>query len=134
MTPVVGRLKRRTEFLRIARARRKWAAPGLILQTDRHPVDAADDGADCRVGFTVTKKVGNAVVRNRIKRRLRAAARDVLPDRARSGYDFVLIGRKDTLARAYDDLKSDLLQALDRTGTLETGDGATTRTANGEPS
>jgi ribonuclease P protein component len=118
MTPVVGRLKNRSEFLRIAKARRKWAAPGLILQTDRHPEKAADNGVDCRVGFTVTKKVGNAVERNRIKRRLRAAARDVLPAQARSGYDFVLIGRKGTLKRPYTDLKSDLIQALGRTGTL----------------
>jgi ribonuclease P protein component len=119
MTPAVGRLKRRSEFLRIARARRKWAAPGLILQADRHPESGADDGFDCRVGFTVTKKVGNAVERNRIKRRLRAAARDVLPAQARCGYDFVLIGRKGTLKRPYADLKSDLVQALGRTGTRE---------------
>lgn len=118
MTPVVGRLKRRSEFLRIARARRKWAAPGLILQTDKHPESEADDGFDCRVGFTVTKKVGNAVERNRIKRRLRAAAREILPVRARCGYDFVLIGRKGTLTRPFADLKSDLVQALGRTGAL----------------
>lgn len=119
MTPVVGRLKRRSEFLRIARARRKWAAPGLILQTDKHPESEADDGFDCRVGFTVTKKVGNAVERNRIKRRLRAAAREILPSQARCGYDFVLVGRKGTLKRPYADLKSDLVQALGRTGTRD---------------
>ncbi len=119
MTPAVGRLTRRSEFLRIARARRKWAAPGLILQTDRFHASSAHDADDRRVGFTVTKKVGNAVIRNRVKRRLRAVAREILPHRARGGFDFVLIGRKGTLIRPFEALKSDLVQALDRTGTLE---------------
>jgi ribonuclease P protein component len=65
-----------------------------------------------RVGFTVSRKVGQATERNRARRRLRAAAAEVLPRYARSGYDYVLIGRRATLDRAYDRLVDDLRTAL----------------------
>ena len=66
-----------------------------------------------RVGFTCTKKVGNAVARNRAKRRLREVARMVLPDHGRDGWDYVRIGREGaTAARPFEDLKRDLISAL----------------------
>jgi len=104
----IGRLKRRAEFLRVADARRKWAAPGLVLQV------ATAEGQDdaIRVGFTATKRLGGAVVRNRAKRRLRAAARQVLPTHAAPGHDLVLIGRNETLSRNFADLALDLRAAL----------------------
>ena len=84
-------LTRRGDFLAAARARRA-SMPGFLLQARQRP--AADGGAEAvRVGFTCSKKVGNAVARNRAKRRLRAAARDVLPAAGRPGWDYVLIGR-----------------------------------------
>ncbi|MEO5373802.1 MAG: ribonuclease P protein component [Alphaproteobacteria bacterium] len=125
----VRRLKRRREFLRVAAARRKWVAPGLILQAA--PVEAGSLGAGSPdavgVGFTVSRKVGNAVKRNRAKRRLRAAAGEVLRDQARPGVDLVLIGRGATLDRPYADLVGDLRTALRRLGVLrpveKTGEG-----------
>ena len=100
-------LTQRKEFLRAARGRRA-AMPGFILQAwDRR------DGEPVRVGFTCSKKVGNAVARNRAKRRLREAARAVLPDHGRDGWDYVLIGRAEvTAARPFDALLDDLRQAL----------------------
>jgi ribonuclease P protein component len=68
------------------------------------------------VGFTVSRKVGNAVVRNRVRRRLRAAAAAVLSARARPGFDLVLIGRTAAMAHPFERLKRDLEAALGRLG------------------
>ena len=108
-----SRLKRRAEFLRAASKGRKAAMPGLVLQTLPR-----DDSAPARVGFTVTKKVGNAVVRNRTKHRLREAARLLLQEVPVTGADLVLIGRDKTRHRRFTLLIEDLRQALSRTGAL----------------
>lgn len=80
-----------------------------------------------RVGFTASKRVGNAVARNRAKRRLRAVAAEVLPLYAAPGHDYVVIGRQATLDRDWDDLKGDLEQALRRIGaSVAKGDRART--------
>ena len=113
---VVERLKRRPEFLRVAGARRKWVAAGLILQADRRvpPGEGGPDGL--RVGFTVSRKVGNAVARNRARRRLRAAAALVLARRAAPGHDYVIVGRAATLTRTFPGLTEDLEAGLRRLG------------------
>lgn len=105
------RLKRRSEFLRVARDGRKWAAPGLVLQAWRRR-GAAGAEAGSRVGLTVTRKVGNAVVRNRARRRLRAVAEEVLARHGREDTDFVVIGRAATLKRPFRLLIGDLEKAL----------------------
>ncbi len=115
MGEAVGRLKRRAEFLRVAASRRKWAAPGLILQAAPAVPQEQDSSATAiRVGFTCSKKVGNAVARNRAKRRLRAAAREVIGLEAAPSHDYVLIGRQETLRRPYALLLQDLRTALKR--------------------
>ncbi len=118
MPTMVGRLKRRSEFLRVARARRNWAAPGLILQAA--PSEAEDPEAApvaaMRIGFTASKKVGGSVERNRAKRRLRAVAQRILPDTAMPGFDYVLIARAATLTRPADRLSADLETALKKLG------------------
>jgi ribonuclease P protein component len=102
------RLKRRQDF--VAAAKGAFAAmPGMVVQMR----DRRDD-APSRVGFTCTKKLGNAVVRNRIKRRLREIARLQLEALARPGHDYVLIGRAPSLMRAFTDLEHDLNSALKR--------------------
>ncbi|MEQ8806944.1 MAG: ribonuclease P protein component [Rhodospirillales bacterium] len=123
MSPTVPRLKRRADFLKVARKGHKWAAPGLVLQAFDRTGDGEAAGPDFRAGFTVTRKVGNAVVRNRARRRLKAAAEQVLPDGAKAGHDYVLIGRQGTLDRAFPALIGDLRTALERVGTRKNGGG-----------
>lgn len=113
--PALYRLKHRQEFLRAAKQGRKWAAAGLVLQVrNRAPQEAQGEiEADAvRVGFTVTKKVGNSVIRNRVRRRLRAVADEVLPVIVASGLDLVIIGRAGTIKRPYLALVKDLKTAL----------------------
>ena len=105
------RLKRRAEFLRVAGARRNQAMPGLVLQAWTRSGEIAS-GSVPRVGFTASKKVGNAVARNRARRRLRAAVSEVMPELALPGTDYVVIARKATLARPYADLRRDLVRAM----------------------
>jgi len=101
------RLKKRAEFLAVAAKGAKAPMPGLVMQ-----LMPREDDAPFRVGFTVTKKVGNAVVRNRTKRRLREAVRLVLDGETHRGFDMVVIGRDRTAARPFADLLEDVRRGV----------------------
>jgi ribonuclease P protein component len=101
-------MARRADFLKAAQGRRQ-GTPGFLLQARRR----GDDSPAVRIGFTCSRKIGNAVIRNRAKRRLRAVARAILPDNARPGWDYVLVGRPgSTVEREFALLLSDLAGAL----------------------
>lgn len=105
-------LKKRAEFLLAARARRAPVAGFLLQARERAATEAAQG---IRVGFTCSKKVGNAVARNRAKRRLRALAREILPEMGRPGWDYVLVGKPEaTIGRDFADLQADLRRAMER--------------------
>jgi ribonuclease P protein component len=102
-------LARRADFLAAAKGRRR-STPGFTLQARER--DADPDGPP-RIGYTCSKKVGNAVARNRAKRRLRAAARAAFPDGGRTGWDYVLVGRPAiTASHPFPDLVADLEAAI----------------------
>lgn len=108
-------LKKRREFVHTAQNGQKWVSTGLILQ-------AAPNGQDEHIGYglTITKKIyKRAVKRNRIRRRMRALAHDVLQELALPGYNYVLIGRTETLDKPYTDLSKDLKWCLKRLNLLK---------------
>jgi ribonuclease P protein component len=101
-------IAKRADFLRAAQARRQGTAGFLLQARDRR-----DATLGVRVGFTCSKKIGNAVARNRAKRRLREVARAVLPTLAQPGWDYVLVGRPGaTVEREFALLLADLEGAL----------------------
>ena len=123
MASGLARLKMRADFLRVAAERRRAVRPGVMLQAAPQPAESGG-GAAMRVGFTASRKVGNAVARNRAKRRLRAAAAEVLLRRGRPGVDYVLIARAETGERPYAELVGDLesaLRQIDRRGDAASG-------------
>jgi ribonuclease P protein component len=113
----VTTLKKRSDFQRASRARR-IATPGFILQQRRRFCGSIEG---VRIGYTCSKKVGNAVARNRAKRRLREIARLSLPDLGREGFDYVLIGRAEkTAALPFEQLLGDMRAALKKLNETDT--------------
>jgi len=107
--PPLTTLTQRRDFQRAARGKRV-AMAGFVLQALHRPEGEA---VGMRIGYTCSKKVGNAVARNRAKRRLREIARAVLPKQGEQGYDYVLIGRRDaTASLPFAPLLADLEKAL----------------------
>lgn len=107
------RLKKRAEFLKVASKGRKAPVSGMVLQA----LQRGDDGA-ARHGFTVTKKVGNSVVRNRVRRRLREVVRQIGREMPLTGVDLVVIGRSATIDRKFASLLADYRKALNRAGVV----------------
>ena len=140
-TITLDRLKKRADFLRVTRERNSAGMPGLVLQAapcggasrtadpaaaviadpNAHSdtahsdkIEPAGGGDGARIGFTASRKVGNAVARNRAKRRLRALSMEVMTQHAMPGRDYVLIARQTTPTRDYSALRGDLERALKR--------------------
>ena len=130
--PALHTLRVRREFLAVAKGD-KQVRRGLVLQARQREVnaltdldDASDSTSDAdtaiRFGLTATKKIGNAVIRNRTRRRLRVLAHEILSAHGQPGYDYVLIGRAATKHRTWDGLRTDLrsaLKKLHKTGNKE---------------
>ena len=100
-------IKKRSDFLAANRGKR-YATPGFVLLVR----DRRDDSPAIRLGITITKKVGNAVIRNRMRRRFRALAQEMLADKGKAGADHILIGRDSGIERDLDALRADMVKAL----------------------
>ena len=110
MGMAIATLKRRSEFLRLRGGGR--ASTSAFVVEGKARTERTEAGP--RFGFTVTKKIGNAVVRNRIRRRLKAAISGLTAGRARTGFDYVIIAREAALERPFAQLKTDLEGAFER--------------------
>ncbi|MEQ8824334.1 MAG: ribonuclease P protein component [Filomicrobium sp.] len=122
--PPIATLKKRSDFLRV-RGGARWGAASFALEARLREgvpdlsglgVDETEAGQSqgARFGFTITKKIGNAVARNRIRRRFREAVREIAPNRARDDCDYVLIARRAALTQKFAQLLEDLQTAFER--------------------
>jgi ribonuclease P protein component len=105
-----ARLKKRAEFLAVRRGEKRRGPLFLMEVLDR------GDGGPPRLGFTVTKKVGNAVVRNRVRRRLKEAVRTRAGADMAPGSDYVIVGRREVLGASFDDLARELSRRMRGSG------------------
>ncbi len=113
--PLIATLRTRSDFLKVQAAPRVGTST-LVL----HALAVADGAQDTpiHVGYTVTKRCGNAVIRNRIKRRLRSAARSILPEEGTQGCSYVLVGKPATCEAEFSDILRDLRYALRKHATF----------------
>jgi ribonuclease P protein component len=125
----IATIRNRADFVAANRGIRV-ARPGFVLLVNRDTVPSAE--ADLRFGVTVTKKIGNAVVRNRMKRRFRALLREALPSSGIHGADHVLIGREGGVERDFAALRDELAVALARVAEGK-GDPPRRRASNYKP-
>ena len=110
----VTTLKKRAEYQRVRKGAR-CATPAFVLEAkERSSEDRGPPADEPRFGFTITRQVGKAVERNRIRRRLKAAVGGVAPEHAKGDFDYVLIARRPALTTAYGALVAELVKALGR--------------------
>ena len=109
-TILLKTLKKRMDFVNVSKKGKRSFSKGFILQKYKRNTLLQDSSV--RVGFTITKKIGGAVVRNKIKRRFRAIIKDVLNKYLKKNYDYVIIANKKSLIMDYKELKNDVIKVL----------------------
>ena len=109
-TVLLKTIKKRIDFVKVSKKGKKFFTQGFILQKYKRDFSSKENTA--RVGFTITKKIGNAVVRNKIKRRFRAIIKEVLNNYLKKNYDYVIIANKKSLIMDYKELKSDIIKTV----------------------
>ncbi|HEU5048000.1 MAG TPA: ribonuclease P protein component [Rickettsiales bacterium] len=107
-------LKKRADFLLAAGSGFKFVKPSIIVQSRPRKEENAPDDAHVRIGFTATKKLGNAIIRNRAKRRMRAAAAQLIPELGLKSCDYVFIGREEVYKGEFSHILRDMRHALKR--------------------
>ena len=109
-TIVLKTIKKRIDFVKVSKKGKKFFTQGFILQKYKRDFSSKENTA--RVGFTITKKIGNAVVRNKIKRRFRAIIKEVLDNYLKKNYDYVIIANKKSLVMNYIELRNDVIKVV----------------------
>ena len=105
-------IKKRIDFVKISKKGKKSFTKGFILQKYKRSLSHKDKGNIARVGFTITKKIGGAVVRNKIKRRFSAIIKEVSNDYLKKNYDYVIVANKKSLVMDYKELKNDVIKVI----------------------
>lgn len=118
-TGVISFIKSRADFLAVSAVNRKFIKPSVVLLCAPRSEQSPVPPEAIRAGFTATRKLGNAIVRNRVKRRMREAARKLLPELGMAGYDYVFICRPQAHMGTFDDLILDVKHALKRLQTTQ---------------
>ena len=103
-------IKKRVDFLKVSKSGKKIFTKGFILQKYKRSMDSEKD--TIRIGFTITKKIGGAVIRNKIKRRFRAIIREIFTKYLKKNYDYVIIANKKSLIMDYKELKIDVIKTV----------------------
>ena len=109
-TVLLKTIKKRIDFVKISKKGKRFFTQGFILQKYKRDFSSKENTA--RVGFTITKKIGNAVVRNKIKRRFRAIIKEVLNNYLKKNYDYVIIANKKSLVMNYKELRIDVIKVI----------------------
>ena len=107
---LLNTIKKRIDFIKISKKGKRIFAKGFILQKYKRDLPIKENAA--RVGFTITKRIGNAVVRNKIRRRLRTIMREIVNNYLKKNYDYVIIANKKSLSMDYKELKSDIIKTI----------------------
>lgn len=108
MDAIVTSLTKRVDYLSVAGTRRKWITPSFIVQVK----PGHQEGESIAVGFTASKKVGNAVKRNRARRRLKEAVRITIKETGQTGWAYVFIARESAVSYPFEKILSDMKWAL----------------------
>ena len=105
-------IKKRIDFIKISKKGKKSFTKGFILQQYKRSLSLKDKENVARIGFTITKKIGGAVVRNKIKRRFRAIIKEILNNYLKKNYDYVIIVNKKSIVMYYKELKNDVIKIV----------------------
>ena len=111
-TVLLKTIKKRIDFVKVSKKGKKFFTQGFILQKYKRSFSSKEKENTARVGFTITKKVGSAVVRNKIKRRFRAIIKEVLNNYLKKNYDYVIVANKKSLVMDYKELKKDVIKVI----------------------
>tara|TARA_B100001123_G_C15340014_1_gene1034460 strand:- start:2078 stop:2410 length:333 start_codon:yes stop_codon:yes gene_type:complete len=105
-------IKKRIDFIEISKKGKRIFTKGFILQKYKRNLSSKENFDDVRVGYTITKKVGGAVIRNKIKRRFKAIMKEILDNYLKKNYDYVIVANKKSLLMKYKELKNDFIKVV----------------------
>ena len=111
-TILLKKIKKRVDFVIISKKGKKKFTQGFILQKYKRDFTSEEKENTARIGFTITKKIGGAVTRNKIKRRFSSIKKEVSKTYLKKNYDYVIIANKKSLVMDYKELKNDVIKVI----------------------